>query len=119
MAELRTRPIVRRRPGPGGEALAGLDPVLRRIYLSRGVSDMAELDYGLGGLLPVGSLAGVDAAVDLLLAHRSDRIIIVGDFDADGATSTALVMRCLREFGIDNVSYLVPNRFKFGYGLTP
>jgi single-stranded-DNA-specific exonuclease len=105
--------------GVDPNGLAGLDPVLRRIYLSRGISDESELDYGLGGLLPVGSLSGVDAAVELLLAHAANRIIIIGDFDADGATSTALVMRCLNAFGINNVDYLVPNRFKFGYGLTP
>jgi single-stranded-DNA-specific exonuclease len=97
----------------------GIDPLLRRIYLARGVSDAAQLDYGLGGLLPVGSLAGIEAAVELLLEHASSRITVVGDFDADGATSTALVIRCLRAFGMPDVDYLVPNRFKFGYGLTP
>jgi single-stranded-DNA-specific exonuclease len=121
MAEPRTRPVARRPVEQDVEAngLAGLDPVLRRIYLSRGISDLSELDYGLGGLLPVGSLSGVDAAVELLLAHAANRIIVIGDFDADGATSTALVLRCLREFGIKDVDYLVPNRFRFGYGLTP
>ncbi len=121
MAESRTRPVSRRPVASGVDpnGLAGLDPVLRRIYLSRGISDESELDYGLGGLLPVGSLSGVDASVDLLLANASNPIIVIGDFDADGATSTALVMRCLKEFGVHDVGYLVPNRFKFGYGLTP
>ena len=121
MAESKMRPVARRPVASGVDpnGLAGLDPVLRRIYLSRGISDESELDYGLGGLLPVGSLSGVDAAVELLLANASNRIIVIGDFDADGATSTALVMRCLKEFGIHDVGYLVPNRFKFGYGLTP
>ena len=62
---------------------------------------------------------GIDAAVELILQHRDNKIIIIGDFDADGATSTALVIRCLREFGITDVDYLVPNRFEFGYGLSP
>ena len=79
----------------------------------------SELDYGLRSLAPVSSLAGIEAAVSLILAHANKRIMIVGDFDADGATSTALVIRCLRAFGITDVHYIVPNRFKFGYGLTP
>ena len=99
--------------------LENLDAVLRKIYLARGVSSAAELDYGLGNLLPVGTLPGIDAGVDLLLEHRDGKVVIVGDFDADGATSTALVMRCLREFDFAEVDYLVPNRFRFGYGLTP
>ncbi|MDG2374743.1 MAG: single-stranded-DNA-specific exonuclease RecJ [Woeseiaceae bacterium] len=93
--------------------------MLQRIYAARGVRSAEELDYGLGGIFPVSSLSGISEAVALLLEHVDKRITIVGDFDADGATSTALVMRCLRAFGIDDVSYLVPNRFRFGYGLTP
>lgn len=101
------------------DALSAFDPVIARIYANRGVRDAAELDYSLRRLLPVGSLPGIDDAVQLLLRHRAGRIVIVGDFDADGATSTALVMRCLGAFGFSDVSYLVPNRFEFGYGLTP
>ncbi len=100
-------------------AWAGVDPVLARIYSARGISKAADLDYALQGLAPVGSLDGIAEAVALLLEYADKRITIIGDFDADGATSTALVIRCLREFGISNVDYLVPNRFKFGYGLTP
>ena len=114
------RPLAERRPDPAALAgLAGIDPVLARIYAARGVHSPDELDPGLAGLLPVGSLDGVGAAVDLLLAHRDRRIVIVGDFDADGATSTALVVRCLRAYGFTDVDYLVPNRFAFGYGLSP
>jgi single-stranded-DNA-specific exonuclease len=69
--------------------------------------------------MPVGTLDGVEAAVQLLLAHRDRRILVVGDFDADGATSTALIVRCLRAWGFASVDFLVPNRFEFGYGLTP
>ncbi|MGH8195374.1 MAG: single-stranded-DNA-specific exonuclease RecJ [Woeseiaceae bacterium] len=100
-------------------ALDGLDPVLANLYAARGISDPAELEYGLQYLAPVGSLRGIAPAVSLLLARREQRIIVVGDFDADGATSTALVARCLRQFGFANVDYLVPNRFEYGYGLTP
>ncbi len=121
MPEDRTRPT-RLRPAPADTeitGLSGIDPVLRRLYETRGVSDANELNYALQSLLPVSSMSGIDAAVALLLQHTNNRIMIIGDFDADGATSTALVMRCLKEFGINDVDYLVPNRFKFGYGLTP
>ena len=117
MTDRRARPIaVRPAPGVSGN---GLDAVMARIYSSRGVGAPEELDYALSALLPVGTLSGIDAAVELVLQHRESRILIVGDFDADGATSTALVIRCLREFGFANVDYVVPNRFRFGYGLTP
>ncbi len=121
MTEMQARPTHARVVPPlaASSGLNGVDPLLRRLYAARGVSDKRELDYALQNLLPVSSMCGMDAAVALLLQHSDDRIIIIGDFDADGATSTALVMRCLRDFGINNVDYLVPNRFKFGYGLTP
>ncbi len=115
------RPVVVR-PQPAKSALASLsdlDPVLAKLFAMRGISTASELDYGLANLLPVGSLDNVDAAVDLLLSSRDQRIVVVGDFDVDGATSTALMLRCLREFGFKDVDYLVPNRFEYGYGLTP
>ncbi len=96
-----------------------LHPVLRRAYAARGVRDDAELALTLDRLMPVGTLEGVDAAVALILRHRDRRIMVVGDFDADGATSTALIVRCLRAWGFASVDFLVPNRFEFGYGLTP
>jgi single-stranded-DNA-specific exonuclease len=121
MTEIKTRPTRARVVPPDADfsGLTGVDPVLRRLYAARGISDQNELNYALQYLLPVSSMSGIDEAVALLLQHVDSRIIIIGDFDADGATSTALVMRCLRDFGISNVDYLVPNRFKFGYGLTP
>ncbi len=101
-------------------ALSGtLHPVLRRVYLTRGVRSATDLDVSLERLQPVGTLEGVSAAVDLLIRHRSGRVLIVGDFDADGATSTALMVRALRSWGFGSVDFLVPNRFEFGYGLTP
>lgn len=98
-----------------------LDPVLRRVYAVRGIASLAELDLGLGGLLPVSSLDGIDGAVDLLLdaQARERRVLVVGDFDADGATSCALLVRGLGRLGFAEVGYLVPDRFRFGYGLTP
>jgi single-stranded-DNA-specific exonuclease len=115
------RPIVNR-PVPGSDVLAALsdlDPISARLFAARGVSDPGELDYALSRLAPVSLLENVDAAVDLLVAKSAERVIVVGDFDVDGATSAALMLRCLREFGFADVDYLVPNRFEFGYGLTP
>ncbi|MBI2379803.1 MAG: single-stranded-DNA-specific exonuclease RecJ [Gammaproteobacteria bacterium] len=95
-------------------------PVLRRVYAARGVDAADELELGLAGLLPYSLLSGMDAAVDLLERALRDRqrMLIVGDFDADGATSTALACLVLRGLGAQ-VDYLVPNRFEYGYGLTP
>jgi single-stranded-DNA-specific exonuclease len=115
------RPVVDR-PVPAPAAVAALedvDPVMARVFASRGVTGPEELNYELAHLAPVSLLRNVDAAVALLLSKRDRKITIVGDFDVDGATSTALVIRCLREFGFTDVDYLVPNRFEFGYGLTP
>lgn len=115
------RPVVMRRvPDPAIlDELRTVDPLFARLYASRGVTAPDQLDYGLAGLAPVSSLDNVDAAAELLFANRERRIIVVGDFDVDGATSSALMLRTLREFGFANVDYLVPNRFEFGYGLTP
>ena len=98
---------------------ARLHPVLRRAYAARGVRDDAELALTLDRLVPVSTLDSIESAVRLILEHRERRILVVGDFDADGATSTALIVRCLRSWGFAAVDFLVPNRFEFGYGLTP
>jgi single-stranded-DNA-specific exonuclease len=111
---------IRRRTVPTSPAIgAGVHPVLRRIYAARGVMDDEDLDLSLERLLPIGSLPGVEAAAALLRNHRTGRVLVVGDFDADGATSSALVVRGLRGLKFSHVDYLVPNRFRFGYGLTP
>jgi single-stranded-DNA-specific exonuclease len=114
------RPIVRR-PVPAVSLPAALDPVVARIYAARGVASAADLELGLEQLLPVGSLDGVEAAAELLAGHvaRGARILIVGDYDADGATASALMVRGLRRFGHEAADFLVPDRFRFGYGLTP
>lgn len=115
------RPVVSR-PLPNEsvlDALADVDPVTARVFAARGVTNVEQLDYALTRLAPVSLLENVDAAVALLLSKRETKITVVGDFDVDGATSSALVLRCLREFGFADVDYLVPNRFEFGYGLTP
>ncbi len=115
------RVIRRRSAGENVDLQGGLHPLLRRIYISRGVSASAELQLGLDQLIPIRQLRGVSEAVELLCEHfaRGSRIIVIGDFDADGATSTALVVRQLRRLGFPDVDFIVPNRFQYGYGLTP
>lgn len=95
--------------------------MLQRIYHARGLTRQEELDLTLSQLCPVSRLKGVEAAAELLFRtiRAGEPIVIVGDYDADGATSTALSVLALQAFGCANVSYLVPNRFEFGYGLSP
>ncbi|EJS4542876.1 single-stranded-DNA-specific exonuclease RecJ [Salmonella enterica] len=101
--------------------LADLPPLLRRLYASRGVRSARELERSVKGMLPWQQLSGMDNAVEILYNAFLEgiRIIVVGDFDADGATSTALSVLGMRALGCDNISYLVPNRFEDGYGLSP
>ncbi len=115
------RPIVRRPAPPQSmiEDLGNIDPLHARLYATRGLTKAGELNYELAQLAPVSALENIDAAASLVIANRDERVIVVGDFDVDGATSTALMLRCLREFGFTDVEYLVPNRFEYGYGLTP
>jgi single-stranded-DNA-specific exonuclease len=97
-----------------------LHPVLRRVYAARGIENASDLNLSLDQLLPIGSLEGLEAGTRLLAAHRAaGRVLVIGDFDADGATSTAVVVRALRAMHFAHVDFLVPNRFQFGYGLTP
>ncbi|MFC6339438.1 single-stranded-DNA-specific exonuclease RecJ [Pseudomonas sp. CCM 7891] len=101
--------------------LGELPPLLTRLYAARGVQSEAELDKSLARLIPYQQLKGIDAAVDLLVTalEQRQRILIVGDFDADGATASTVGMLGLRLLGAAHVDYLVPNRFEYGYGLTP
>jgi len=98
-----------------------LHPLLVRVYQGRGVVSSEELDLALEHLLLPAQLLHADRAATLLAdaLARDARIVVIGDFDADGATSTALAVSALRAFGATRVSYLVPNRFTYGYGLTP
>jgi single-stranded-DNA-specific exonuclease len=118
--------LIQRRAGSEAVATenglpADLHPVLRRIYSGRCVGSALELERSLERLLPVELLSGCDRAAELLheVLLADGRILIVGDFDADGATSCALAVRALRLMGARAVDYLVPNRFEYGYGLTP
>src|SRR5690606_8509661 len=103
----------------GCELPDDLHPVLRQVLARRPLASPDELSYGLGALIPPERLGGTDEAATLLFEHFDKRILVVGDFDADGATSTALALLGLRAFGARHVDYLVPDRFRFGYGLTP
>lgn len=101
--------------------LGDMPPLLNRLYAARGVSSAQELDKSLARLIPFQRLKGIEAAVELLVTaiDLRQRILIVGDFDADGATASAVGVLGLRLLGAAHVDYLVPNRFEFGYGLTP
>ncbi|MBH2774827.1 single-stranded-DNA-specific exonuclease RecJ [Serratia marcescens] len=113
---------LRRRPAADDTHLpASLPPLLRRLYALRGVQAEQELERSVKGMLPWQQLDGIDDAVSLLQQALADgrRIMVVGDFDADGATSTALTVLALRSMGGAAVDYLVPNRFEDGYGLSP
>jgi single-stranded-DNA-specific exonuclease len=96
-----------------------LPDVLRRVYAARGVVP-EDLDLSLARMLPVSQLDGSAAAAARLAQARlaGERVLVVGDYDADGATATAVVMTCLRAFGFESPDYLVPDRFRFGYGLS-
>jgi single-stranded-DNA-specific exonuclease len=99
---------------------ADLHPGRRRVPAAR-LAEPEDLNPSLSGLLPVGSFRGAQPAAAMLAAARQSQagIVVVGDYDADGATAVALTVSCLRALGYAHVSYLVPNRFEFGYGLSP
>ncbi|MGD8109910.1 single-stranded-DNA-specific exonuclease RecJ [Vibrio sp. TRT 17S01] len=98
-----------------------IPPLLKRIYINRGINNVEQLEKAAKALHSYQKLGGIDAAVTLLFdaLQQNKRIIVVGDFDADGATSSALSVLALRMLGSNNVDYLVPNRFEDGYGLSP
>ncbi|UTZ20806.1 single-stranded-DNA-specific exonuclease RecJ [Vibrio campbellii] len=113
---------IQRRPEPDLSLLPDSIPaILKRIYINRGITDVAQLETSARGLHSYQQLGGIDQAVELLFQaiNEQKRIIVVGDFDADGATSSALSVLALRMLGSNNVDYLVPNRFEDGYGLSP
>ncbi|NOI71207.1 single-stranded-DNA-specific exonuclease RecJ [Vibrio owensii] len=113
---------IQRRPEPDLSLLPDSIPaILKRIYINRGITDVAQLETSARGLHSYQQLGGIDKAVELLFQaiDKKKRIIVVGDFDADGATSSALSVLALRMLGSNNVDYLVPNRFEDGYGLSP
>ena len=119
---LRMEPLnIKRRQCQADDLPHTIHPVLRRVYSARGITTEQQLNHSVSEMLHVDAMSGVTRAVEMLSGaiQNNSRITIVGDFDADGATSTALCVLALRMFGHFNVRYLVPNRFETGYGLTP
>ena len=118
MPEIVERPV----PAAAFSALqaAGVEPVLARLFAARGVASAEELDLGAERLLPPESMLGLARMASLVAdaIQASQRVLIVGDYDCDGATACAVGVLALRAFGA-HVDYLVPNRFEYGYGLTP
>ncbi|MCD1648873.1 single-stranded-DNA-specific exonuclease RecJ [Marinobacter adhaerens] len=98
-----------------------LPPLLRRLYAARGVTSDEQLSYTLKHLASPLSLRGIDRAVELLAEaiEQQQRVLVLGDFDADGATSTAVAMLGLSMLGLESIDFRVPSRFADGYGLTP
>lgn len=114
--------LIQQRPLPAQLPYLGeLPELLQRLYAARGVQSERELEKSLAHLLPYQQLKGIDQAVELLCQglDKQARILIIGDFDADGATASAVGMLGLKQLGFNSVDYLVPNRFEYGYGLTP
>ncbi|XBS69066.1 single-stranded-DNA-specific exonuclease RecJ [Acerihabitans sp. KWT182] len=114
---------LRRRPSTAADGLLDMDipPLLKRLYALRGIKHGEDLERSVKGLLDYRQLDGIEPAVDMLVRGLADnrRLMVVGDFDADGATSTALMVLALRQMGAGQVDFLVPNRFEDGYGLSP
>lgn len=98
-----------------------LSPLLQRIYAARGVERAQQLQLTASALIPPAQLDGTEQAIDRLIAAREQQqtVVICGDFDADGATSTALMLSALAAMGFQHLNYCIPNRFSDGYGLTP
>ena len=115
------QPTILQRPFVSFDESSQLHPVLARVYAARNIEVLEEINTGLDSLLAPDTLTGLDVAVSRLekALLNQERICVVGDFDADGATSTALMVTVLRATGFQKVTYLVPNRFDYGYGLTP
>lgn len=102
-------------------SLSEYPEIIQRIYAGRGITSQSQLKRSAAELLPLTSMSGLTHAMPVLfdVLQQQQRITIVGDFDADGATSTALMMLGLRKLGFQNVDFNVPNRFEYGYGLSP
>ena len=113
---------IKNRPQKSSEFLTlACSPLLKQLYANRGIVNDDELDNSTKTLLNPKTLKGIDDACELLYSalSTSKKLVVVGDFDADGATSTALSILALKSLGFINIDYLVPNRFDYGYGLTP
>ena len=122
MSSETTKTQVQQRPELDVSLLSlACSPLLTKLYATRGITSASELDNSTRTLIHASQLKGIDTACELLYQAylKRKKIIIIGDFDADGATSTALSVLSLRALGFQNVDYLIPNRFDYGYGLSP
>ena len=113
--------IIRKPPEQAQLDADDISPLLKRIYLSRGITTKEELEYNLENLLSYENFSGMEQAVNCLwdAFANKQQVLVIGDYDADGATSTVLAVKALQAFGLPQVDFLVPNRFEYGYGLTP
>jgi single-stranded-DNA-specific exonuclease len=113
--------IIRRNQKSILDLPASTHPVLQRVYAGRNIASAQELDYSLLKLLPFNLLSNIEEAATFLKAaiEQQKRIVIVADYDADGATACALAMRGLKSMGAKDVQFIVPDRFQHGYGLSP
>ncbi len=113
--------IIRREALAQSLAEVDLPPLLKKVFANRGITAVEQIEHSLEHLLSYRTLKGIEQAVACLYEALQLRqhILILGDFDADGATSSALAVSALQAFGAEKVSFLVPNRFEYGYGLTP
>ncbi|MEH6534729.1 MAG: DHH family phosphoesterase, partial [Photobacterium frigidiphilum] len=104
-----------------GQFSDSISPLLQRIYLGRGITHDEQLERTLAKLPRPDALRGLSDGVALLeeALTQQQSVLIVGDFDADGATSTVLTLLAMRAMGLQHIDFIVPNRFEFGYGLTP
>lgn len=113
--------LLRRERVKDGFLPSHLHPIIKQIYASRGMCSEKELTLKVSHLHDVMTLKGINQGCKLLFdaLKKQQKIIIIGDFDADGATSTALMMDALQQFGAQDIDFIVPNRFEYGYGLSP
>ena len=115
-------PVVHRRsPNENISFSKTVHPLIQKVFKQRPIAYANEIELGLNNLLSPEKFKGIDDAVRLLVAalEEQQRVLIVADFDADGATSCVVAIDCLRKFGLKQIDYVVPNRFEYGYGLTP
>ncbi len=118
-----TSSLIIRRENEISEELtaSNIHPLLKKIYANRGVTKLKQVEYSLKNLIDYSLFKDIEKASEIVAEAiiQQKNIMVVGDFDADGATSCAVLLRSLKAFGLEQVNYLVPNRFDFGYGLSP
>ena len=115
-------PVVHRRSSNENISFSKtVPPLIQKVFRQRPIAYDNEIELGLNNLLSPEKFKGIDDAVSLLVdaLKKQERVLIVADFDADGATSCVVAINCMKKFGLRQIDYVVPNRFEYGYGLTP